>query len=67
MVQKVRSNFEGYTKKKVYKTLLDWKVKEMVVHPTEDSFKHMIRSKLLNNPPIKVEDVTDSHTILGLI
>ena len=37
----------------------------MVGHPTEERFKHILSSKLLNNLPIKVEDVTKSHTILG--
>ena len=36
----------------------------MVGHPTEESFKHMVSPKLLNHYPIKVEDVTNSHTVL---
>ena len=41
------------------------KLQEMVVHPTEESFKHMVSPKLLNHCPIKVEDVTNAKTILG--
>ena len=37
----------------------------MVRRPTEDMFKHMVSSKILNNSPIKVEDVTNTHTIFG--
>ena len=35
------------------------------MHPTEESLKHMVNSKILNNSPINVEDVTNTHTIFG--
>ena len=45
--------------------MLDQKLKATLVHPTEESLKHMVNSKILNNSPIKVEDVTNTHTIFG--
>ena len=52
MVQMERNNFEDYTNKQVEKTILDRKFQAMVLHPTEDRFKHMVISKILNNSPI---------------
>ena len=66
IIQTVRNNFEGWTKKQVEKTILAHKVKEMVEHTTDESFKHMVSSKLLNNHPLKLEDVTNTHTIFGI-
>ena len=39
MVQKLRNNFEGYTKKQVEKNILDNTVQVIIGHPTEDNFK----------------------------
>ena len=47
------------------RAILSQKVKAIIVHPTEVRFKHMVRSKLLNNFYIKVDNVTNTHNILG--
>ena len=41
------------------------KVKAMVGHPTKERLNLTVSSKLLNNYLIKVEDVTNAHTIFG--
>ena len=65
MVQTMRNHFEGCTNNQVEKSILDHKVHKVVWHPTEERFKHMVSSKLLNNYPINVEDITTTHTIFG--
>ena len=37
----------------------------MIVHPTNDIFKQMVCSKLLINLPVRLDDITNAHTILG--
>ena len=44
---------------------MDQKLRSMIGHTTEERFKHMVSSKLSNNYPIKVEYVTNAHTIFG--
>ena len=41
------------------------KISSNVIAPTKERFKNMLSSKLLNNYPIKVEDITNVHTTIG--
>ena len=63
MVQIVRNNFEDYTNNQLDKAILAQKFQAMVGHPTEERFNHMVKSKLLNIFPIKVEYFTNVNTI----
>ena len=42
MVQTVRKNFEGYTKKQVEEAILDRKFKAIIGNPTDNKFKLMV-------------------------
>ena len=65
MSQMVWETFEGYTNNQVEKAILNFKVQAMLGHPNYERFKPMVISKLLNDYPIKVEDVTSAQTIFG--
>ena len=61
----MQNDFLCCTNNQAETAILTCKVQEVVVHPTGDSLKHVVSSKLLNNYPIKVDDVTNPHTIFG--
>ena len=63
MVQKLRDNFEGYTKKQVEKNILDNTVQVIIGHPTEHNFKQIVSQKILTNFPVILDDITNVHTI----
>ena len=56
-----RNYFESCTKKQVQKASMYLKLQAMVGPPTQGRLKQMVSSKLLNDFPIKVEDVTGGH------
>ena len=65
MLHTFRKNSEGYIKKQVEKDILDHTVQAMIGHSTKDKFKQMMRSKFLTNFPVRIDDITNGHTIFG--
>ena len=65
LVQTVRKNFEGYTKRQVKQAILAHKAQAMVGHPTVDKLKNMVGLKSITNCRVKVNDVTNARAIFG--
>ena len=65
MLETVRKNFEGYTKKQVENVILVRKMQAMVAHPPDDKFKDMVRHESLPNCRVRVDEITNAHTIFG--
>ena len=65
MVNTVRKNFEGFTRKQVEKAVLAREVQAMVAVPTEAEFKKMVSSKSLSDCPVTVDDVANARAIFG--
>ena len=65
MLETVRKNFEGYTKRQVKKAILAREAQAMVAHPTDEKFKQMVSHEKLKNCNVRVEHITDAHAIFG--
>jgi len=65
LLQTVRKNFEGFTKKQAEKALLACNVQVMVDHPSDGEFNQMVSSPSMKNCPVDPVDVTTSLAIFG--
>ena len=65
MYQTITMNYKGYTKKEVEAAVLARKVQARVGHPSYYEFKNMVRDKLLENFPVKLEHITNVNNIFG--
>ena len=65
LLQTVRQNSEGFTKRQVKQESLTRKAQAIVGHPTDDKFKQMVSSKRFTNCHVKVSGVTNARTIFG--
>ena len=63
MLETVRENFEGYTKKQVEKAILARKAQAMVGHPPDEKFKQMVSHGNLSNCNVTVKDVTNARAL----
>ena len=65
LLQTVRKNFEGFTKRQIKQAKLARRAQAMVGHPTDEKFKQMVSSKSFANCRVKVKDVTNARAIFG--
>ena len=49
MVQTVRKQFEGFTKREMKKAILAWKLQAMLGHPSDQKLKQMVSLRSLWN------------------
>ena len=61
MLETVRKNFEGYTKKQVENAILARKIQAMVAHTPDQKFKDMVSHKILSNCRVRVDDINNAH------
>ena len=64
MLETVRKNFEGFTKKQVKKAILAREAQAMIAHPPDEKFKQMINHESTKNCNVKVEDNNNACTFL---
>jgi hypothetical protein len=65
LVQKVRRNYEGYTKKEVLQAKEARRLQAMLGNPSEKDFKGMVSSNIIPNCPITLSNVTNALKIFG--
>ncbi len=65
LVNTVRGNFEGYTRKEIKRAREARQIQGMIANPTEREFSAMVREKLLASCPVTVQDVSNAHHIYG--
>ena len=67
MIETIRQNFEGYTKKEIVKARLTRAVQGQIGHLSDKGFKHIIRAsnKGLEKCPVCVADITNATAIYG--
>ncbi|KAL3773713.1 hypothetical protein ACHAWO_009882 [Cyclotella atomus] len=69
MVQTVRENFEGFTRKEVEHAIAARKAQALAGHPSERVFKHEVSRKssssLFRSCPITSQDISNARTIFG--
>ncbi len=61
----VHQNFEGSTKREVEGVTMDHKAKTMLAHLVAESFKQIASNKSLDNSKVRVQVITNAHTIFG--
>jgi hypothetical protein len=65
MVQTVRGNYEGYTKREVLKAKEAWRAQAMMGNPSKADYKGMVSHNLIPNCPVTSSDITNAKAIFG--
>ncbi len=65
MVNTVRANFEGYTKRDIEKAQEARRLQGMIGNPIERDFVGMVREKLIANCPVTVRNIQNANQIFG--
>ena len=65
LVQTVRENYEGYTKREVLKAKEAHRAQAMMGNPNEKDYKTMVRNNLIPECPITSTDITNARAIFG--
>ena len=65
LVQMVRGNYEGYTKREVLKAKEARRAQAMMGNPSEADYKGMVSHNLIPNCPVTSSDITNAKAIFG--
>jgi hypothetical protein len=65
VVQTVRGNYEGYTKKDILKAKEARRAQGMIGNPSEKDYKGMVSGNLITNSPITTSNVSNAHAMFG--
>jgi hypothetical protein len=65
LVNTVRDNVEGHTKRNITKAKEAQRLQGMVGNPTDKEFKGMVSERLITNCPVTVQDIKNSNRIFG--
>ena len=65
MVQTVRKNFEGFTRRQVKKAILARELQAKVAHPSDQQFKRMVSQRSLKKSRITPQAIAHARTIFG--
>ena len=65
MIQTVRDNFGKFTERQVDRAIASRDMQARMAHPTDETFKHMVSGKSLDNCSTVASDVTNARTIFG--
>ena len=65
LVQTVRGNYEGHTKKEVLRAKEARRAQGLIGGPSEKDFKALVSSKMIDNCPIDTTDVANARKLFG--
>ena len=65
LVHRVRSNYEGFTKKDIKAAKSARKLQGMIVRPSEKDYGGMVSSNMIKNCPIDSTDGSNARAIFG--
>ena len=66
MVQTVKQNFEGFTRRQVADAKRARNTQAMMAHPSDSAMKHVVsQTNAVRNCPVTVSDITNARTIFG--
>ncbi len=65
LVQTVRENYEGYTKREVMRAKEARRAQAMIGNPSEGDFKGMVNSNMIKNCLLTPSDITNAKEIFG--
>jgi hypothetical protein len=65
LVQTVRGNYEGYTKREVMRAKEARRGQAMIGNPSEKDYKGLVSSNMITNCPLTTHNVTNARTIFG--
>jgi hypothetical protein len=64
-VPTVRKNFEGFTKREIYRAIQARKLQGMIGSPGKAEYEGMVREKLIDDCPVDTVDLKNAQTIFG--
>ena len=65
LVQTVCGNYEGYTKREIFRAKEARRAMGMIGCPSKQDFKGRVRANMICNCPIDVNDITNAHDMWG--
>jgi hypothetical protein len=65
MVQTVRGNYKGYTKREVLKAKEARRAQAMMGNPSKADYKGVVSHNLIPNCPVTSSDITNAKAIFG--
>ena len=65
MIQTVRKKFCMFTEKKLEKAIELRDMQARMAHPTNEKFKQLVSSKILDNCSVVAIDITNARTLFG--
>ena len=65
LVQTVRENYEGYTKRKVLRANKACRAQAMIGNPSKGDFKGMMSSNMIKNCSVTPSDIANTKEIFG--
>ena len=65
MIETVKKNMEGFTKKEIARAELSRTVQRRTGHPTDNHLKQIVSQRSLKNVPIRSADVANAKSISG--
>ena len=65
LIQTVRYNFGKFTEHQADRAIASRDMQARMAHPNDETFKHMVSGKSLDNCSIVASDVTDARTMFG--
>jgi hypothetical protein len=65
LVQTVRGNYEGYTKREILKAKEARRAQAMLGNPSESDYRGMVSNNAIANCPVSSSDVTNARAIFG--
>ncbi|KAL7462325.1 hypothetical protein ACHAXS_002705 [Conticribra weissflogii] len=65
LINTVKQNFEGHTKKEVQQAVKAREALAKIGHPTEREFAEMVRHNMIENCPVSHQDVVNANAIFG--
>ena len=64
MLETVKANFEGYTKKQVERSVLARRLQSMLAHPPDEKFKELVSNPGYDSK-VTAESITNAKSIFG--
>ena len=65
MIETVKKNMEGFTKKGIEKAELPCVVQRQIGHPTSEHLRQIVSQQSLKNVPIRSADVANAKSVFG--
>ena len=65
LVQTVRTNYKGYTKKEVLQAKEARRGQDVIGRPSKSDYEALVSTNMIRNCPISQHNVSNTHTMFG--